>query len=232
MQRWTRAWALRGLAAATMLGRPAGETDAAAAVPNAGRDTPQSSLARLTDRGQRTLRARRSRELQQKLSSPRGSPGRAVAVRGRLGLLGFTGPPEVIFDQRLGDLFVVRLAGNVADDLALGSIEYAVEHFQPALVLILGHEKCGAVSATLETLAAGSQPAGFTASIITKIMPAARRARRDAGNALHDAVRENVVDVVAHVRAQSARTAAAERRGALRIAGATYSLGDGRVTFV
>lgn len=231
MQRWTRAWALRGLAAATMLGRPAGETDAAAAVPNAGRDTPQSSLARLIEGNARYAR-------DAAVNCNKNSHRRAEVLAAQspfavvLGCSDSRVPPEVIFDQRLGDLFVVRLAGNVADDLALGSIEYAVEHFQPALVLILGHEKCGAVSATLETLAAGSQPAGFTASIITKIMPAARRARRDAGNALHDAVRENVVDVVAHVRAQSARTAAAERRGALRIAGATYSLGDGRVTFV
>ncbi len=231
MQRWTRAWALRGLAAATMLGRPAGETDAAAAVPNAGRDTPQSSLARLIEGN-----ARYARDAAVNCNKNYHRRAEVLAAQSPfavvLGCSDSRVPPEVIFDQRLGDLFVVRLAGNVADDLALGSIEYAVEHFQPALVLILGHERCGAVSATLETLAAGSQPAGFTASIITKIMPAARRARRDAGNELHDAVRENVVDVVAHVRAQSALTAAAERRGALRIAGATYSLGDGRVTFV
>lgn len=59
-------------------------------------------------------------------------------------------PPEIVFDQGLGDIFVVRVAGNVADNLTLGSIEYAVEHLHVPLVLVLGHSKCGAVAASLE----------------------------------------------------------------------------------
>ena len=141
-------------------------------------------------------------------------------------------PPEVVFDRRLGELFVVRLAGNVADDDALGSIEYAVEHFRSPLILVLGHEKCGAVAATVDALKAGDEPSGFVGSIVKKIMPAARRAAREPGNTLHDAIRENVRDVAASIRERSAVVAAAERHGALRVAGATYDLGDGRVTFL
>ena len=140
-------------------------------------------------------------------------------------------PPEVVFDRRLGELFVVRLAGNIADDDALGSIEYAVEHFHSPLVLVLGHEKCGAVAATVDALKAGDEPSGFVGAIVKKIMPAARRASKEPGNTLHDAVVENVRDVVSSIRERSAIVAAAERHGALRVAGATYDLGNGRVTF-
>ena len=59
-------------------------------------------------------------------------------------------PPEIIFDQGLGDLFIVRVAGNVLDDVVLGTIEYAVEHLQVPLVMVLGHDKCGAVTAAVE----------------------------------------------------------------------------------
>src|SRR5215218_7417660 len=69
-------------------------------------------------------------------------------------------PPELVFDQGLGDLFVVRVAGNVADDAVIASIEYAVEHLGPTLVVVLGHEKCGAVAATLDAVKTGGAVPG------------------------------------------------------------------------
>jgi carbonic anhydrase len=138
-------------------------------------------------------------------------------------------PPEVVFDQRLGDLFVVRLAGNVADDNAVGSIEYAVEHFHPALVMVLGHEKCGAVSATLDALKTGTVVDGFIGTIVTAISPAVKRSRSERGDALRNAVAANVADVVKRLRTVSAVVANAERNGALRVVGASYDLANGHV---
>jgi carbonic anhydrase len=76
--------------------------------------------------------------------------------------------PELVFDKNLGDLFVVRTAGNIADPIALGSIEYAVEHLHSPVLLILGHEKCGAVSAAAE---GGEMPTPNLESIMKKIAP-------------------------------------------------------------
>src|SRR5438876_10670259 len=74
-------------------------------------------------------------------------------------------PPEIVFDQGLGDLFVVRVAGNVIDDHALGSIEYAVDHLGVRLIVVLGHQSCGAVKAAKETIAAKSKAAGQLKSL-------------------------------------------------------------------
>ncbi len=234
MQRWTRGSALRGLLAACALAAPgagAVEAEAAGTAAPSERETPLAAVARLS-----AGNARYARDAA--INCNKNYHRRAEVVEAQmpfavvLGCADSRVPPEVLFDQRLGDLFVVRVAGNVADDVALGSIEYAVEHFHPALVLVLGHEKCGAVAATLEALAAHAEPAGFVGSIVARIMPAAGRARGEGSGALQSAVRENVVDVVRFIRSQSAVTATAERGGALRIAGATYSLSDGRVTFL
>lgn len=82
-------------------------------------------------------------------------------------------PPEDLFDQALGDLFVVRVAGNVITPIELGSIEYAVEHLKVPLVLVLGHEKCGAVTAAVE----GGEAPGSIGAIIEKIKPAIAEAK-------------------------------------------------------
>jgi len=77
--------------------------------------------------------------------------------------------PELVFDKNLGDLFVVRTAGNIADPIALGSIEYAVEHLHASLLVVLGHEKCGAVAAAA---AGGKMPTPNLEAIVKKITPA------------------------------------------------------------
>ena len=80
--------------------------------------------------------------------------------------------PEVIFDAGLGDLFVVRVAGNIADDTVLGSIEYAVEHLGSPLIVVCGHERCGAVQATVDTLKSNQPPPGHLGALIDPIKPA------------------------------------------------------------
>src|SRR6184192_4939728 len=81
-------------------------------------------------------------------------------------------PPEIVFDQGLGDLFVVRVAGNVIDDHGLGSIEYAVDHLGARLIVVLGHQSCGAVQAAKETIAAKGKAPGHIESLVTAIKPA------------------------------------------------------------
>ena len=88
-------------------------------------------------------------------------------------------PPELLFDQGLGDIFVVRVAGNVVDPIALGSIEYGAEHLNSPLLFILGHTKCGAVGATLE---AKGKPEGNIGAIVKKIQPAVATAKKKGGS--------------------------------------------------
>src|SRR5437870_542082 len=81
-------------------------------------------------------------------------------------------PPEIIFDQGLGDLFVLRVAGNIVDDHSLGSIEYAVDHLAVRLIVVLGHQRCGAVKAAKETIAAKGEAPAHIQSLVTAIQPA------------------------------------------------------------
>src|SRR5437773_6396301 len=81
-------------------------------------------------------------------------------------------PPEIVFDQGLGDLFVLRVAGNVIDDHSLGSIEYAVDHLAVRLIVVLGHQRCGAVKAAKETIDDNGKAPGHIESLVTAIRPA------------------------------------------------------------
>ena len=85
-------------------------------------------------------------------------------------------PPEIIFDQGLGEIFVVRVAGNVPDPVILGSIEYAAEHFNCPLVMVLGHKRCGAVTAAVQSQ---GPPHGNIGAIIKTIAPAVKQAKKD-----------------------------------------------------
>jgi carbonic anhydrase len=104
--------------------------------------------------------------------------------------------PEIIFDQNIGDLFVIRTAGNLVDDYALGSIEYAVDHLGTRLIVVLGHERCGAVSAAL---AGGSAP-GHINSLVRDIQPAVAASKGKDGDALTNAIHENDAEVAAKIR--------------------------------
>jgi carbonic anhydrase len=134
-------------------------------------------------------------------------------------------PPEIIFDQGLGDLFVIRVAGNIVDDAILGSIEYAVEHLDVALVMVLGHERCGAVEAALQE----GEIAGHIGALVKAIAPAVPPASDRSGDRLDRAVRANVVRVVAQLRASHPVLAERVSGGRLRVAGARYDLDSGTV---
>jgi carbonic anhydrase len=133
-------------------------------------------------------------------------------------------PPETVFNQGIGDLFVVRVAGNVIDDSLLGSIEYAVEHFGVSLVMVLGHERCGAVEAALSPKAA---PAHI-AAVVSRIRAAIGDARKQPGDAVDNAVRANVAASVRDVLA-SPIVAPATQKGRVKVVGARYDLDSGTV---
>lgn len=96
-------------------------------------------------------------------------------------------PPEILFDQGIGDLFIIRLAGNIVDDTALGSVEYAADHLGTRLVVVLGHAKCGAVTAA----AKGGEAHGHIGSIIQLIAPAIERVKDQSGDLVDNAIKEN-----------------------------------------
>jgi carbonic anhydrase len=140
--------------------------------------------------------------------------------------------PELVFDQRIGDIFVVRVAGNIADDASVGSIEYAVEHFGSRLLLVLGHEKCGAVEAALAVVAGTAHLTGQVAGLVAQIEPAARSVLHEPGDMLDNAVRANVSRVVGQLRASAPVLKPAVAAGKLQVLGARYSLRDGTVSIV
>jgi carbonic anhydrase len=104
--------------------------------------------------------------------------------------------PEIIFDQELGNIFVVRTAGEVLDAVGIGSIEYAVAHLGSPLVLVLGHEHCGAVAAAV----ADAKEPGHIAAIVKAIRPAVKRTQGLKGDPVENAVQANVQDITARLR--------------------------------
>lgn len=143
-------------------------------------------------------------------------------------------PPEIVFGQGLGELFTIRIAGNTIDTTVLGSIEYAVEHLGVPLVVVMGHERCGAVSAAAEVVERNTHFPGAVGAMLQPIIPAvlAVRAAHPEGDLVDSSVRENVRQVVQHLR-ETASPSLLERQanGDLRIVGARYDLDDGVVDF-
>ena len=140
--------------------------------------------------------------------------------------------PEILFDQGLGDLFVVRLAGNIVDDAALGSVEFAVAQLGARLIVVLGHEKCGAVKATVGVVHGDPAPGGHLGSIVEALKPAVLAAQGHAGDAVENAVRENVHEVVAKLQVSAPVLEPLVKSGELKIVGARYDLDDGKVEIV
>lgn len=141
-------------------------------------------------------------------------------------------PPELLFDQGLGDIFTVRVAGNIADDLAIGSMEYAVEHFATPLIVVLGHERCGAVSAAVAAVASGTMPPPHIASLVTALRPAVEASKGLPGDPVENAITMHVRLTVAALKASGPVLADAVAHGRLAIAGAEYHLASGRVGFL
>lgn len=133
--------------------------------------------------------------------------------------------PEIIFDQGIGDVFVVRVAGNVAGPLELDSLEYAIDHLGAVLILVLGHESCGAVDAVIHGKADDIE------AVAALIEPAVNRSRSLPGNHLENAVKANVRDVVAYLKTTEVISKLLAK-GGVDVVGGYYRLGSGRVEII
>ena len=211
-------------------GYPAGPAAASSAASHAPAQgvSPGEALKRLVEGNARYVAGKARRPHQ-------GAGRRAEVARGQvpfaiiLGCADSRVPPEIVFDQGLGDLFVVRVAGNIADDAGIGSIEYAAEHLGARLVLVLGHAECGAVAAALEAGEKGVAVPGYLGRVVQAILPAVHMVKDRPGDRLDHAVRANVGLAVGRLKASEPVLAAMAKEGKLAIVGGRYDLRSGRV---
>jgi carbonic anhydrase len=136
---------------------------------------------------------------------------------------------ELIFDQGLGDMFVVRTAGHVIDSAVLGSIEFAVTALGVPLIVILGHDSCGAVKATLAALDEGALPGGYVRDVVERVAPSILLGRREGLNRPDEFETRHVIETAAQLLERSTAIAARVAAGELAVVGATYNLAEGRV---
>lgn len=195
---------------------------------------PDQALQKLMDGNRRYVENR--------LTLPKGSdaPARGKLAKGQapyaivLSCSDSRVPPEIVFDQGLGEIFVVRVAGNVPDPIVLGSIEYGAEHLKSPLIVVLGHERCGAVTAAVE---AEGSPEGNIGAILKAIAPAVAQARKEATGKdkailVETAVVDNVKRVAESLTHDSPVLHELAREGKVRIVPAEYSLDTGKVVLL
>jgi carbonic anhydrase len=139
---------------------------------------------------------------------------------------------ELIFDQGLGDMFVVRTAGQVIDSAVLGSIEFAVTVLDVPLIVVLGHDSCGAVKAALAAIDDGTIPAGFVRDVVERVAPSILMGRRDGLRRVDEFEERHVRETLAQLMSRSSAIAERVSAGTLAIAGITYHLADGRAALV
>jgi len=218
-----------GIVSAGVWGEVLGSAAAEAAGSTTAPITAAEALRRLRDGNRRAVEGKYT--IFNKLTAQRirsASAQRPFAVI--LGCSDSRVPVELVFDHGIGELFVARVAGNTYDGLVEGSIEYAVEHFHVPLLVVLGHQRCGAVTAAIESVQTGQAAPGHIDSLLKSIRPIVRRLG-NRPNLLAEAVEGNVKAVVSHLsRNEQLREHVASR--ALTIVGAIYSLDTGRVEWL
>jgi carbonic anhydrase len=140
--------------------------------------------------------------------------------------------PEYAFDSSRGDLFVCRVAGNFANDDTIASLEYASAILNTPLFMVLGHEACGAIDATIKSLKDNTTLPGHLPSLVSNLAPAVNATKDQPGDPLANATRRNVIDNVAKLKSATPVLSAAVEQGKLKIVGGIYRLGDGRVELI
>jgi carbonic anhydrase len=136
--------------------------------------------------------------------------------------------PEIVFDEGLGDLFVVRVAGNIIDDAVVGSLEYAVEHLHTPVVLVVGHRRCGAVQAAI----AGGEPKTHIQSLVQAIAPAVAEARKLSGDLVDNTVAANVRLAVGQLKESEPILKENVDKNRIKIVGGVYDLDTGVVNLM
>ena len=137
---------------------------------------------------------------------------------------------EVIFDQGLGDMFVVRTAGHVIDSSVLGSIEFSVELLNTPLIVVLGHDSCGAIAASLRALDANELPPGYIRSIVERVLPSMIAGRRDGLERVDEFEQRHVTETGKLLVERSRIIADRVAEGTLAVIGLNYHLSDGAAT--
>jgi carbonic anhydrase len=139
---------------------------------------------------------------------------------------------ELIFDQGLGDVFVVRTAGQAIDSAVLGSIEYAVTALNVPLIVVLGHSSCGAVKATISAIDDGAIPGGFVRDVVERVTPSILAGRRDGLSRVDEFEERHVSETLRQLVSRSLAIAERVNAGTLALAGVTYQLAEGRAVLI
>ncbi|MFZ5869988.1 MAG: carbonic anhydrase [Actinomycetota bacterium] len=139
---------------------------------------------------------------------------------------------EIVFDQGLGDLFVVRTAGHVVDSGVLGSVEFGVAVLGIPLVVVLGHDSCGAVATTVDAMEHGSLPGGYIRDVVERVIPSVLTGRRTGATGIDDLVTEHVRHTARLLAERSVVLSDAIEAGTCAVVGLTYRLADGRARLV
>ncbi|BBE22075.1 carbonic anhydrase [Arthrobacter sp. MN05-02] len=139
---------------------------------------------------------------------------------------------EIIFDLGLGDVFVVRTAGQVIDDAVLGSLEYSVSVLGVPLIVILGHDSCGAVTATMNAVETGDMPVGFIRDLVERITPSVLTARREGITDINATVIEHTKQTSGRLVDSSRVIAEAVENGSVAVIGVSYRLDEGKAVLV
>lgn len=139
---------------------------------------------------------------------------------------------EIIFDLGLGDAFVVRTAGQVLDDAVLGSLEYSAAELEIPLIMVLGHDSCGAVTATRNSLISGTMPPGFIRNLVEGILPSVISPDLPDDATINEMVIEHTRQTAARIAEQSAIIREAVEGGAVAVIGVFYHLADGKAELV
>jgi carbonic anhydrase len=140
--------------------------------------------------------------------------------------------PEYIFDSGLGDLFIVRVAGNFAEEDGIASLEYAVKFLNTPLLVVLGHEKCGAVDAAIKTVKDGAELPGHLPHLVEHLQSAVKNAMSEPGDLLANAIRENVRLNVEALKTASPILSQYVGENKVRVAGGVYKLKDGSIDWL
>jgi len=141
-------------------------------------------------------------------------------------------PPELLFGGvGLGELFVSRNAGNMVDTATMGTLEYGAEHLGVPLIVVLGHERCGAVAAAVEVFKTGAKLPGSIGPMVKPIVPAVKAISKKEGDMVDNAVRENARLTAEKIKTQSPIIAHLIKAGKVKVVAARYDLDDGKVEF-
>ncbi|WP_237203883.1 carbonic anhydrase [Rothia endophytica] len=193
--------------------------------------TPQQAWERLVEGNERFVANTSSHPRQD-------AARRAELVRGQHPFAAILGcgdsrlAAEIIFDLGLGDAFVVRTAGQVLDDAVLGSLEYSAAELNTPLIMVLGHDSCGAVTATRNSLISGAMPPGFIRNLVEGILPSVISPDLPDDATINEMVIEHTRQTAARIAEQSAIIREAIEAGTVAVIGVFYHLADGKAELV